>query len=62
MTAVFELYTDAKGEFRWRLRHQNGNILADSGESYTSKQNALDGIKSTRKGMLFAAVEDKTTP
>jgi uncharacterized protein YegP (UPF0339 family) len=30
----FELYRDAEGDYRWRLRHQNGNVIADSGEGY----------------------------
>jgi len=24
----YEVYKDKKGEFRWRLKHNNGNILA----------------------------------
>jgi len=27
----FEVYADAGGQYRWRLLHRNGNILADSG-------------------------------
>ncbi|WP_156453902.1 DUF1508 domain-containing protein, partial [Methylobacterium sp. CCH5-D2] len=26
----FELYRDAGGQWRWRLRVQNGNVVADS--------------------------------
>jgi len=29
-----EIYRDARDEWRWRLRHRNGRILADSGEGY----------------------------
>lgn len=29
-----ELYRDAKGEFRWRRRAANREIVADSGEGY----------------------------
>lgn len=29
--AKFELYKDAKGEFRWRLMASNGQMLAISG-------------------------------
>jgi len=36
MGATFELYRDREGQYRWRLRHDNGNILADSGEGYAS--------------------------
>jgi len=47
--AAFELYEDAGGEWRWRLRHRNGRILADSGEGYASRRNARDGIESVRE-------------
>ena len=39
--ATFEVYRDRAEEWRWRLRHDNGNIIADSGEGYTRKRNAL---------------------
>lgn len=31
---TFETYEDAAGESRWRLRHENGNVMADSSEGY----------------------------
>lgn len=42
--ATFELEEDNAGEFRWRLRHDNGNILGDSGEGYSSRSNARRAI------------------
>jgi uncharacterized protein len=42
---TFELYKDKKGEFRWRLRHANGNILATSSEGYKSKASASKCIE-----------------
>ena len=33
----FEIYKDAKGEFRWTLFSRNGKIIADSGEGYKRK-------------------------
>ena len=47
--ATFELYEDTGGEYRWRLRHRNGNIIADSGEGYASKSNAQDAIERVRE-------------
>jgi len=41
MTARFEVYKDKIGEFRWRLTHTNGHIIANSGEGYTTKINAM---------------------
>lgn len=29
-----EFYRDKSSEWRWRATHQNGNIIADSAESY----------------------------
>jgi uncharacterized protein YegP (UPF0339 family) len=31
---VIEVYRDAKGEHRWRMKASNGRIVADSGEGY----------------------------
>lgn len=31
---TFEIYKDAKKEWRWRLKASNGKIIADSAESY----------------------------
>ncbi len=59
MAANFELYTDKADEFRWRLRHQNGEIIA-SGEGYTTKANALNGIESVKKNAPDAPIEDQT--
>jgi uncharacterized protein YegP (UPF0339 family) len=36
-----EVYRDRRGEHRWRARHQNGNILADSAEGYQRPSRAL---------------------
>lgn len=54
---TFEVYEDAAGEWRWRLLAANGNIVADSGEGYTSKQGAKRGIESVKAGAADAAVE-----
>lgn len=40
----FELYKDAKGEWRWRLKASNGKIVADSAESYVNKSDCEHGI------------------
>ena len=52
----FELYTDKKGEYRFRLTAPNGeNILASEG--YTTKENCLKGIASVQKNAPDATVE-----
>ena len=60
MTAKFEVFKDKTGEFRWRLTHTNGQIIANSGEGYTTKVNAMGGIKSVKENVPAAAVQDRT--
>ncbi len=66
MPAKFEIYkdkskvTDKSVEFRWRLIHANGQVIANSGEGYTTKANAMGGISSVKENTPNAPVEDKT--
>ncbi|WP_049972282.1 HVO_2922 family protein [Haladaptatus cibarius] len=53
---IFELYQDAADEWRWRLVASNGNIIADSGEGYASKQGAQRGIRSVKASAPDAQV------
>jgi uncharacterized protein YegP (UPF0339 family) len=56
---TFELYTDAGGKFRFRLKATNGEIIASS-EGYDAKDSALNGIESVRTNAPGAAVDDQT--
>nr|WP_255665798.1 HVO_2922 family protein [Haladaptatus sp. DYF46] len=60
--ATFEVYEDHGGEWRWRLVHRNGNIIADGGEGYSSKRAAKKGIKSVKRNALGAPVEESERP
>lgn len=53
---MFELYQDTAGAWRWRLIVSNGNIIADSGEGYASKQGAKRGIRSVKNSVPNAQV------
>ena len=44
----FEVYTDKAGEFRFRLKAKNGEIIAVS-EGYKAKASCLNGIESVKK-------------
>ncbi len=44
----FEVYTDKAGEFRFRLKARNGQIIA-VGEGYKKKTSCLNGIESIKK-------------
>jgi len=58
MAAKFELYKDKKGEFRWRLIATNGQVIA-TGEGYTTKESAKNGIESVKKNAPTAPIEEK---
>lgn len=44
----FQMYQDKAGQYRFRLRARNGEIIAIS-ENYTAKAGCLNGIESVRK-------------
>lgn len=52
----FEMYTDKAGEFRFRLKARNGEVIAAS-EGYKAKASCLNGIDSVRRNAPDAAVE-----
>jgi len=54
--ATFEVYEDAEGKYRWRLEHDNGNIIADGSEGYASRQKAKQGLESVRRNAPGAHV------
>lgn len=55
----FELYRDHAGEWRWRLRVGNGNVVADSAEGYVRREDCEHGI-AVVKGSAQASVVDMT--
>ncbi|WP_049926782.1 amphi-Trp domain-containing protein [Halopiger goleimassiliensis] len=59
-TSRFEVYEDRAGEWRWRLVHWNGNIVADSGEGYTSKRNAKRAARGVMRAAPTARVEERS--
>ncbi|MFB6271145.1 MAG: YegP family protein [Halobacterium sp.] len=61
MSQTFELYEDSAGEWRWRL-HTGGDVVADSGEGYSSRQNAEDAIDRVRRDAGGADVLEYGTP
>lgn len=54
----FEVYTDKAGEFRFRLKARNGEIIAVS-EGYTRRSSCLNGIESVRKNAPEADVVEE---
>ena len=52
----YEVYTDKAGEFRFRLKAKNGEIIATS-EGYKAKASAMNGIASIGKNAPDAKIE-----
>lgn len=44
----FEIYKDKAGEFRFRLKATNGQVIA-TGEGYTTHANCINGVESVKK-------------
>ena len=51
----FEVYTDKAGEFRFRLKASNGQVIAVS-EGYKAMASCLNGIESVKKNAPDAPV------
>jgi len=58
--ARFEVFRDRGDEWRWRLRHRNGNIIATSGEGYTRKHNAWKGLRSVVRNAPGAELTEES--
>ena len=51
----FEIYTDKAGEFRFRLKATNGQVIAVS-EGYTTHAACVNGVESVKKNAVDAEV------
>ena len=51
----FEVYEDNSGEYRFRLKARNGEVIASS-EGYKAKASCLNGVESVRKNAPDAEV------
>ncbi len=54
----FEIYKDKAGEFRFRLKAKNGEIIA-TGEGYTTKANCKNGVNSVMKNAVDAEIVEE---
>lgn len=52
----FEVYTDKAGEFRFRLKATNGQIIATS-EGYKAMAGCMNGIESVKKNAAEGKIE-----
>ena len=51
----FEVYTDKAGEFRFRLKATNGQVIAVS-EGYKALASCMNGIESVKKNAVDAPI------
>lgn len=54
----FEMYADKAGEFRFRLKATNGQIIA-TGEGYKTHANCVKGIESVKKNAPDATITEE---
>ena len=54
----FEIYTDKAGEFRFRLKATNGQVIA-TGEGYKTHANCVKGIESVKKNAVDAPIVEE---
>lgn len=54
----FEIYEDKAGEYRFRLKATNGQIIA-VGEGYKAKSGCLNGVESVKKNAPDAEIVEK---
>lgn len=53
----FEVYRDRAGEYRFRLKARNGEVIAFS-DGYAGKAGCLEGIESVKKYAPRAEIEE----
>ncbi|WXG46657.1 MAG: YegP family protein [Candidatus Atabeyarchaeum deiterrae] len=46
--AIYEIFKDKSGKFRFRLKATNGETIA-TGEAYERKESCIKGIESVKK-------------
>ena len=52
---IVDVYRDDAGEWRWRVKASNGNIIATSSESYKNEADAVNGAAITLDALMKAA-------
>ena len=57
--AKFEVYKETGGQFRFRLKANNGQVIA-TGEGYKTRAGVMNGIASIKKNAAGASIDDTT--
>jgi uncharacterized protein YegP (UPF0339 family) len=56
---TFEMYKDRAGEFRWRLKASNGQVVATSGQGYGAKAECRHEIEQIQKNAATATITEE---
>ena len=59
MPAKFEIYKDSRGDYRFRLKAPNGEVIA-WGDGYSTKSGCKNGIESVKRNAPEAEIIDCT--
>lgn len=57
--AQFEVYRDNADKYRWRLRADNGHVVADSGQGHKRRTDCMNGIEHVREQAPGADIDDQ---
>jgi uncharacterized protein YegP (UPF0339 family) len=57
--AKFQIYKAANGEFRWRFRADNGEIIAIASEGYSRKADCAHAVDLIKQKGPAATVEEE---
>lgn len=57
MAGTFETYKDSRGEYRFRLKSSNGQVVA-TGESYPTKSGVKAGIEAEQRAAAGSSITD----
>lgn len=52
-----EVYEDAAGEYRWRRKAENGEIVSDSAEGYADRSYCIARAAELNSGTTFVVIE-----
>jgi uncharacterized protein YegP (UPF0339 family) len=55
---TYEVYQDNKGDYRWRAKSSNGQIVSASGSAYKTKSEGEQAADIVKKGAAKATVEE----
>ena len=57
MSGKFEVYQDKQGDYRFRLKASNGQVIASS-QAYKTKKSCINGIESVKKNSVDSKIEE----